>query len=174
MIDTSREALIKRLRTETWSGFQSMAEQAANMLEADAQLHTEIADSRRYIWDMKTSHSKEMRELLLAGSPATAMNPTEVISIAYDTGCMPEQCTDASLLRFAQVITGRAQQVAVPALSPLTPEQAHEALTAAGVSTFYMTHAVTRKELWSTEGSTDVMSIVRALEAKHGIKGANP
>jgi hypothetical protein len=37
MKDTSREALISRLRTETWSGFQSMALQAAAMLEADAK-----------------------------------------------------------------------------------------------------------------------------------------
>jgi len=66
-----------------------------------------------------------------------------------------------------------SQQVAVPVLTPLTPQQAHEALTAAGVGTFYMTHAVTRQELWFTEGSTDVMSIVRALEAKHGI-GVKP
>ena len=43
MTDTSREALIKRLRTETWSGFQSMAEQAADMLEADADLRTQLA-----------------------------------------------------------------------------------------------------------------------------------
>ena len=32
-----RAALIKRLRTETWSGFQAMASQAAAMLEADAR-----------------------------------------------------------------------------------------------------------------------------------------
>ena len=42
MTDTSREALIKRLRTETWSGFQSMAAQAADMLEADASRITEL------------------------------------------------------------------------------------------------------------------------------------
>lgn len=66
----------------------------------------------------------------------------------------------------------KAQQVAAPILVPLTAEQAHEALTAAGVGTFFITQAVTRKERWLTEGSTDVMSIVRALEVKHGIKGA--
>ena len=34
----TRTELIHQLRHETWSGFQSMAERAADMLEADAKL----------------------------------------------------------------------------------------------------------------------------------------
>jgi hypothetical protein len=36
----TRTKLIEKLRHETWSGFQRMAEQAADMLEADAQPKT--------------------------------------------------------------------------------------------------------------------------------------
>lgn len=33
------------------------------------------------------------------------MTESEIISIAYDVNCMPEYCTDASLIRFARAIT---------------------------------------------------------------------
>lgn len=32
------------------------------------------------------------------------MTENEIISIAYDVNCMPEDCTDASLIRFAHAI----------------------------------------------------------------------
>ena len=57
---TEREALIKRLRTETWSGFQSMAAQAADMLEADAQRQAvderSIKCYQAQVEDMRAQH----------------------------------------------------------------------------------------------------------------------
>jgi hypothetical protein len=60
---------------------------------------------------------------------------------------------------------------AQPALKPLTDEQIEAALKTAGIETQLITYSITRKEMWLTQGSTDVNKLVRAIEAAHGITG---
>ena len=144
MTDTSRDALIADLRLNHEYCPKEVMLQAADILEADAQQRSK-----------PHGHCTHPKCKDIFGAYLEAMDRLA----KYEPG--------------ATMHLNSAQQVAVPALTPLTPEQTHEALTAASVDTFYMTHAVTRKELWFTQGSTDVMSIVRAIERAHGI-GAKP
>jgi len=55
---TTRADLIYKLRHETWSGFQSMAEQAADMLEADELMRLANVDCTLHFDTLMEDHRK--------------------------------------------------------------------------------------------------------------------